>query len=873
MMKCFVQLVIASSIFSLLIASPVPAAAEVGNEAVSEEESIGGRRSLEPLETSRTNDPAMTRNSVLDLTDLEQPATTVAEWVAQMEAALVQITGVRIETTETGLQVVLETTEGELSAPATETIGNALIADIPNTVLALPDGDEFSQANPIEGVALVSVTSLPNNRVRVAITGTAAPPIAEVRVEAQGLVFGVTPGTETDAAQDEDAIQVVVTGEQEEGYVVDNATTATRTDTPIRDVPQSIQVIPRQVIEDQNANTLEEVLRNVNGGGARGFGGFSGRGIFTDGATRTNDNFSYVPNLGNVERVEVLDGPASVLYGQGGPGGVVNLVTKQPLRDPFYEIEGTIGSYDDYRGSLDLTGPLNDSESILYRLNINYENSGSFIDFVDNEEFAVFPVLSLQLSENTDLVLEGSYERQSSVFTLATGLPTIGTIVTNPLGEVPRSRFLGEPEDRFNSTAINVGYRLEHEFNEDWALRNRLRATFVDFSNRGFRADSLEADNRTVIGGAFDSRLNDELYTMQTEVLGEVQTGIVQHDLLIGLELQRSIVQARRDFPTGTRSIDLFDPEYLSESEYDAIFGGFEPTAGEDTTGHTIGVYAQNLLSIGEQVKILLGGRFDQVFQNIERVPGLTSFITGDSEYSETSAFSPRVGIVYQPIQPVSLYAGWSRSFEPQSGIDREGNPFVPIRGEQFEVGVKTEFLDGRLAANLAAYQITRQNDFLPDPVDPANFSIQTGEQRSRGIEFDVVGEPLPGLRLIAGYAYTDSIVTEGTPDVEGNQLVNVPEHQANLWAVYEIQSGALEGLGLGAGLFFVGDRPRDPQNTFTIPSYLLTNAVVYYRRDNWRVQLNVDNLFDVRYFPDQTGIGVVVGEPFTIRGTVAVTF
>ena len=800
-----------------------------------------------------------------------QPATTVEEWIAQIDAALVQITEVRVETNETGLQVILETAEEDLAAPAIEAVGNALIVEIPNAVLALTDGDAFEQFGPTEGIALVSVTNLPDGRVRVSITGTDAPPQAQVSTEAGNLVLSAVPGM-AQVGDADDAIQIVVTGEQD-SYRVPNASTATRTDTPIRDIPQSIQVIPRQVIEDQNASTLEEVLRNVNGGGSRGFEGFFDRTILTDGATRAVNNARYVPNLGNVERVEVLDGPASVLYGQGGAGGVVNLVTRQPLRDPFYEIEGTIGSYDDYRGRIDLTGPLNDSESILYRLNINYENSGSFIDFVDNERFAVFPVLSLQLGENTDLVLEGSYERQSSVSTTAVGLPTIGTIVTNPLGEVPRSRFLGEANDGFNSTAINVGYRLEHQFSEDWTLRNRLRATFVDFSNRGFRADRLAADNRTVIGGAFNSQVNDELYTMQTEVFGEMQTGTVQHNLLIGLELQRSVARARRDIPAGTRSIDLFDPEYLSGSEYDAFFGDFEPTAGEDTTSHTIGVYAQNLLSIGEQVKILLGGRFDQVFQNIERVPGLTTFITGDSEYSEPSAFSPRVGIVYQPIELVSLYAGWSRSFEPQSGIDREGNPFVPIRGEQFEVGVKTEFLDGRLAANLAAYQITRQNDFLPDPVDPVNFSIQTGEQRSRGIEFDVVGEPLPGLRLIAGYAYTDSIVTEGTPDVEGNQLINTPNHRANLWAVYEIQSGALEGLGLGAGLFFVGDRPRDPQNTFTIPSYLLTNAVAYYRRDNWRVQLNVDNLFDVRYFPDRTNIGVAVGEPLTIRGTVAVTF
>jgi iron complex outermembrane recepter protein len=784
----------------------------------------------------------------------DSPATTVAEWQERLAQAIVQVTGVQLQMTEAGLNLVLETNGIELPSPTTRVIGNALIAEIPNAVLS----EEFQQADPAEGIALVSVTSLPGDRVRVAITGTDAPPTAQISTAPTGLAFAVTTGNE--AAATEEAIELVVTGEQDEGYAVGRSSVGTRTDAALRDIPQSIQVIPRQVIENQGANTLEEVLRNVNGGGSRGFD----RGIFTDGATRANNNFRSVPNLGNVEQVEVLDGPASVLYGQGGAGGVVNLTTRQPLRDPFYEIEGIIGSYDDYRGSIDLTGPLNESESILYRLSINYENSDSFIDFVDNEEFAVFPVMNFQLSENTTLVLEGSYERQSTIEIV--GLPLVGTLDDNPLGEVPRSRFLGEPEGESNATTINIGYRLEHEFSEDWTLRNRFRANFAENSNIGFRADSLEADNRTVIGGAFDSQIDDQLYTMQTEVLGEVQTGIIQHELLLGLELQRSLTRFRRDFPEETRSIDLFDPEYLSESEFDDFFGDFEPTADEDDTLHTIGVYAQNLLSVGEQFKVLLGGRFDQVFQNFE------DNFTGVSEYSEPSAFSPRVGIVYQPIEPISLYAGWSRSFEPQTGRDREGNPFVPIRGEQFEVGIKTELLDGRLALNLAAYQITRQNDFLPDPVD-LDFSIQTGEQRSRGIEFDVTGEPLPGLRLIAGYAYTDARITEGTPDIEGNPLGGVPQHQANFWAVYEIQAGTLEGLGLGAGVFLVGDRPANSENSFTLPSYLLTNAVVYYRRDNWRVQLNVDNLFDVKYFPNISDIGVIVGEPFTIRGTVSVTF
>jgi iron complex outermembrane recepter protein len=758
-----------------------------------------------------------------------------------------------LNATKSGLEVLLQTDQGTMVQPTTRTEGNTLVAEIPNAILALAEGAEFIADQPVAGVDAVNVIQADAQTVLVVVVGTEAVPTASVMLRPM-------PVAKEPAASDEEEGEITVTGQSEDGYVVPNSSVGTRTNTPLQDVLQSIQVIPRQVIEDQNVNTLDEVLRNVNGGGSRGFD----RGIFTDGATRANNNFRSVPNLGNVEQVEVLDGPASVLYGRGGPGGVVNLTTKLPLRDPFYEIAGTIGNYDDYRGNIDLTGPLDERKLALYRLNINYENIGSFIDFVNTKKFTIFPTLSFQVSENTTLILEGSYERQSRKE--AVGLPLIGTLDDNPLGEVSRSRFLGEPESKSESTTINIGYRLEHKFSEDWALRNRFRANFVEDANRGVRADSLEEDNRTVIGGSFDSRSDDQLFTLQTEVLGKVQTGIVQHELLLGLELQRSISKFRGEFPEETRAIDLFDPDYLNGSEFDAFFGDFEPTFDDIETLQTIGVYAQNLLSIGKQVKILLGGRFDQVFQNLE------DDITGSSDYSEPSAFSPRVGIVYKPIEPVSLYASWSRSFEPQLGRDRERNPFIPIEGEQFEVGVKTEFLNRRLALNLSAYQITRQNDFLPDPVD-SDFDIQTGEQRSRGIEFDVTGQPLPGLRLIAGYAYTDSIITKGTPDIEGNQRENVPKHQANVWAVYEIQSGALEGFGLGAGLFFVGDRQGDSENTFTLPNYLLTNAVIYYRQDRWRVQLNIDNLFDVEYFPSRSDIGVTVGEPLKIRGTVSVRF
>jgi iron complex outermembrane recepter protein len=783
------------------------------------------------------------------------PASSSAQ-TAPTPAEVVSINRVQLNPTETGFEVILLTPTGVAQQLQVVNVsqGNNFIAEIPNAQIRLPNGQPFRQENPAEGVSEVTVTNKDKNTVRVTAVGEDKQPVVELFDSKEGLIFSAQ------SEQGEEDIELVVTGEQD-GYAVPNASVGTRTDTPLRDIPQSIQVVPRQVIEDQEADNLDDILRNVNGGGTRGFE----TSVFSDGVNRPGTSFNNEVNLGNIEQVEVLDGPASVLYGQGGPGGIVNLTTKQPLREPFYEIEGIVGNNDYYRSNLDLSGPLNQDRSILYRFNVNYENSGSFIDFVDNEELALFPVFKFQLGENTSLTLEGSYETRNSTTTDTIGLPALGTIEPNPLGEVPRSRFLGEPDNETSATAINFGYGLEHQFSQDWSLRNRFRASFLEFETTAIEGgSSLEADNRTVSRSSFGTESYDDEYTLQTDVVGEFQTGILQHDLLVGLELQQVNSTGLTSFGDAP-PIDLFEPEYLSSSEFDRVLAGLETSFGDETTNNIIGLYVQDLLSIGEQVKILLGGRYDFVFSDFE------DRLTGESSENDTNAFSPRVGIVYQPVEPVSLYASWSRSFEPETGTDREGNPFVPIEGEQFEVGVKTEFLDGRLSANLSAYQITRQNDLQPDPIDPDRFQIQVGERRSRGIEFDVTGEPLPGLRLIAGYAYTDAEITEDITGLEGNQVEDVPEHSANFWTVYEIQEGDLSGLGFGAGLFYRGDRFLDAENNFRQDSSFLANALLYYRRENWRVQLNIENLFDEQFFEFDGDASP--NEPFTIRGQVSVSF
>jgi len=824
-----------------------------------------------PGEAEEDNVELYPTTAILHLAGSEQPATTVEDWIAQIEASIVQITDVRVEATEAGLQVILETGAGVLELPETRAIGNALIADIPNAAIA----EEFSQANPTEGIALVSVTSLPSDRVRVAITGTDAPPVAEVRSaspsqgesETQGLVLAVTLG-DADAVTEEDAIQVVVTGEQDEGYNPSNTSVGTRTDTPLRDIPQSIQVVPQEVLRDQNVTRLEEALRNVPGVTTNVSSLYFAHGFNLRGFTAGQSNFlrnglrdrlggnALATDFSNVERVEVLLGPASVLYGGAAPGGTINVVTRQPLPDPFYAVDATIGNYDFYRGAVDLSGPLNDFETVLYRLNASYLDRGSFVDFYEDQKFTISPTLSFEIGQRTLLTLEGQYT--DTDYTPYFGIPAVGTVLPNPNGRISRNRFPGDPEGRADRVFGRIGYRLEHQFSDDWSLQNAFQVGLMsdDTNERYFIPTGLRPDNRTLEGINYASSGNWETYALSTDLIGEFSTGSIDHQLVIGLSLDRFDYRYQ-DRLGDAAPIDLFDPVYGQP-------GG--PLNIESTFRNTIdslGIYVQDIVSLTDNLQLLLGGRLDFSRQILQ-----------DEDQSD-DAFSPRLGIVYQPVEPISLYASYSRSFNPAFGVAFDRSQFQPERGTQYEIGVKAD-LSEQLSATLAFYDLTRSNVLTADtePGVPPGFSIQTGEQRSRGVELAVQGEILPGWNIIAGYAYTDAQITQDNTLPEGNRLRNVPENAINLWTTYEIQSGDLQGLGIGLGLFFAGERQGDLGNTFQLPSYWRTDATIFYERDRFRAALNFRNLFDVDYFESaESALRVYPGEPLTVQGTISWEF
>ena len=803
----------------------------------------------------------------------------------QLAQSLIQVTGVRLNPTDKGIEVILETTQGKALQPRAIALGKSYIANIPNAVL-VPQG-QFRQDNPASGITRVSVTQTTTNSIRVTVTGaTGVPAIELFDSPTEGLIFGVAsaaastpqgqkpqaPSSETDkpVAEEDKEEEIVVTGEQETGYNVPNTSTATRTDTPLREIPQSIQVIPQEVLRDQRADLSTALL---NAPSTRNFAptNFDSlrlqvRGFFTrvtvNGFKDSLNSSTIGSDLTGYDRIEILQGPNSILFGSSAPGGTVNIVTKQPLRDPYYFVEATIGNFDFYRGEVDLSGPLDESKNVLYRLNASYRDQGLFTDLTNTTSLVIAPAVSFAFTENTKLTLEGRYA-DVKFDSITFGLPLIGTIRSNPNGEIPRDRNVNE--GTLDAESSRLGYTLEHKFNENWSLRNAFQYTryFSGYfgDDAGTFPTVLLPDNRTLEREYFNERSEQSDYRLSTDVIGKFVTGSIQHQLLFGLDLGKVIGEFSR-LSREIAPLDLFNPIYGQPP------GAVIPGTESDTKNVTeeLGLIVQDQVTITDNLKLLLGGRFDTFEQTDE------DFIA-DTETSQSgNAFSPRLGILYQPIPPISLYANYSRSFEPSIGQAFDGSEFEPTRGTQFEIGVKAD-LNDRLSTTLALYNITQSNVTTEDP-DNFGFEVQTGKQRSRGIELNLAGEILPGWNIFASYAYNDAEITEDNVIPVGNRVEQTTPHAASLWTTYEIQTGDLQGLGFGLGLFYVGDRAGDRENTFEVPSYLLTNAAIFYKRDAFRAALNFNNLFDIDYFESAfNDLRVHPGAPFTVQGTISWEF
>ncbi|MGB3765402.1 MAG: TonB-dependent siderophore receptor, partial [Phormidesmis sp.] len=515
-----------------------------------------------------------------------------------------------------------------------------------------------------------------------------------------------------------------------------------------------------------------------------------------------------------------------------------------------------------------ISGPLSEDNRVLYRLNALYQREDGFRDFdTAAERFFVAPNLSWQISDRTDLNLQLEYLNDERPFD--PGLVALGTGVA----DIPRDRILGEPDDSISSEFFSVGYDLEHRFSDTWKIRNAFR--YLD------QADDISAAlSFPFIGGLNEATGNlnrvfaeqdvsNETLALQTNVVGEFSTGSVEHTLLLGIDLARYALDSESftDFSLRT-PLNIFDPVYGAVPR---PARGDTPTSSDSIDTDSLQIYMQDQIALLDNLILVAGFNYETVNQTTASTRAGT---TTESNRNE-DAFSPRVGLVYQPAENLSVYANYSRSFFPSAALTVDGDPLDPEEGEGFEVGLKTELFDSNLLATLAYFNLTKQNVATADPGDP-RFSVATGEQQSQGIELDVIGRISPAWNVIASYAYIDAEITEDNRFETGNQLPGVPEHSASLWTNYEIQSGDLAGLGFGLGLNWVGDRQGDLNNSFDLDSYFLTNAAISYKRDSWKFGLNFQNLFDVSFIegtPRTRTRGVEPGDPFTVLSSVSYTF
>jgi iron complex outermembrane recepter protein len=795
------------------------------------------------------------------------------------QAAAVKITGIKVSTTAKGIEIRLESPTANIPQPASQNANVTVTYDIPNATLALPNATEYRAVNPDRGIAEISVVQVTPTSVRVSITGKEALPEITVATGTDSLVFNAVPTIASTAGEE---IDINVIGRRKGGYNVPNTSTATGTNTPILETPVSVQVVPQELIRDRQTTQVKEALTNVSGvtyngdlnnrsGNTFSIRGFSGGTVLQDGFRRfgsAGENGTQpITEINNVEQIEVLKGPASILYGAIEPGGLINIVSKQPLANPFYEVEVQGGSRNLFRPRFDVSGPLTADGKVLYRVNGLYQNLNSFTILTQpDQKVSIAPTVAWKINDKTDLSVSVEYVAANRPADF--GVFAIGTGVAN----VPRDRISNEPSDSITNRSIGIGYKLNHQFNSSWKLSNAFRYSSSEF-DFGVIALPIAFDETTnTVDRIFASQdAQNRDYTFQTNLTGEFATGDVKHTLLTGVDYvnRNSRFFITADFTP--RPLDLFNPTYGIAKPNESSLEAF---GGSATTGNSFGFYVQDQIAISKNFKVLAGVRYDTLSQT-------TINLVNPGESSLTaSALTPRLGLLYQLNDKLSLYGSYSQSFTPNTATTSSGAVLDPQRGKGYEFGVKSELLDGKLLATLAYFDISKQNVPVTDPAFPLS-SIAIGEQRSRGIELDVAGEISPGWKIIAAYAYTNAdIAADSNPLNIGKKLFGVPEHAASLWTTYQIGQGDLKGLGFGAGLTFKGDRQGNLANTYRIGSYVTADAGIFYKRDDWRFALNFKNIGDLKYIESTAGGGEggntggnIFGDPFTIQATASFQF
>ncbi len=673
---------------------------------------------------------------------------------------------------------------------------------------------------------------------------------------------------------------IVVEGSREDptapvkGYVAKTSISATKTGTPLVETPQSISVITADQIRAQGAQTLGQALGYSAGVVSEPYGsdprfdsplvrGFDGRQVqFLNGLRlmRTAGASAVDPYM--LERIEVVRGPASVMFGQGNPGGLINMISKRPTFEKFGEIGFQAGSYNTYGTFFDVGGPVLDNDSLAYRMTGLVRKAGTQTDYLDNDRYFIAPAFTWKPDEDTKLTILTSFQHDNP--SSPSGLPPSLTLnATNY--SLPRDFYVGDPSfDDSDRNVVNLGYELEHRINETWTFRQNARYSNQnwDYTALGYATAGLAADGRTINRTA---TFQDELlntFNIDNNLVAEFDTGPVEHKVLFGVDYRYFDNSAKTQFWSAT-PLDAFNP----------VYGGPIKLLRNSVNTHVdsrmtqLGIYAQDELTY-DNWRATFGLRQDWATTRGTSTNYVPATPVARSLDQDDEELTGRAGIGYVFDNGIAPYVSYSTSFEPVA-VSATAGVLQPTTGKQLEAGVKYQpnGWDGYFAA--AVYDLRQQN--VPISVAlPGGGSTteQIGEVQVKGLELEGVASLAQGLDLRAAYTYMEAEIVSGKDD--GNRPPNVPEHSASLWLDYTFQEGsALHGFGLGGGVRYLGQRYGDTGNTYDLDGVTLVDAAVHYQKDGIKGILSVKNIADKKYVASCSSFGCNYGDGRTYMSTL----
>ncbi|WP_261539233.1 TonB-dependent siderophore receptor [Burkholderia multivorans] len=642
------------------------------------------------------------------------------------------------------------------------------------------------------------------------------------------------------------------------GLVAKRSRTGTKTDTPIEEIPQTINVVTAQQIEMTGATDVNTALRYVPGFSSYGSDNRSDWYAALRGFTPTAYvNGLQVPNTLNlaswrvdpymIDSITVLRGPTSVLYGAGDPGAIVDVKTKLADGERVREAGVEIGNYARKQFMIDVGDKLDPDDKYAYRF-VGVARDGNAVTGPNNDQrVALAPSFRWRPNADTSLTLSATYLQDwgdiSSNF-----LPAAGTVLPNPNGQITKDIYEGDGNfNYYRKKQWSLGYQLEHNLNSMWTFRQNTRWMHLSLDNgsvwgAGFADETLTEVNRWA--GVF--QMNYSRFDIDNNLEGRFATGPLQHTLLLGFQYNRQTA-TDSEWLAAAPTLNLYNPVYTPVTT--AVFSNPDTTYRTNTytTMNTFGLYAQDQIKWNRWT-LTLGGREDWVNMRMD------DRAAGTQSKADVSAFTGRVGLTYQAGYGLSPYISYSTSFNPIIGVSLlDGGVPKPTRGRQIEAGLRWQPPGKNLMLNAAIYQINQTNGVTPalPTQDPSGTkSVQTGEVRARGIELSATGKVTPNLSLIASYAYQDVKVVQANDATLNNWPVDIPRprQMASLWADWTWHTGPLAGFGLGGGVRYQSASAGAADNSLTVSSYTLIDAAVHYDVRNWRFAVNATNLFNRHY-------------------------